>query len=242
MTPHHGTETKSVLEHVGELRKKIFVALFAFIAGASVAHYFHKEIIAFLLKPIGSQHLVFLSPLDPLFFILKIDSITGIVIAFPVLIWCIFSYVMPALPTRAKSLVAFFYITSTLLVVAGLAYAFFITIPLSLKFLFSITVPGIENTITAQNYIGFYIAQALIILVIFQVPIVIIGGIMLGAFKTTTLARKRRIIYLIVIIALSILTPTTDIFSLGIVLIPCLVIFEVSLIGGRMVEFFKRKK
>ncbi|MEK7572719.1 MAG: twin-arginine translocase subunit TatC [Patescibacteria group bacterium] len=237
---HH--EAKSVLEHVGELRKKLLIALGAFIVGAIIAHIFNKEIIDFLLKPAGSQSLIFLSPLEPFFFVFKIDFIAGIIIAFPFIVWCLFSYITPALSKRATTLLFSFYITSTLLLFAGLFYAFFITIPFSLKFLFSITIPGIENNFSVERYLSFFVSQALIITAVFQVPILVIGGIYLGVFKTKLLAAKRRYIYLILIIALAVFTPTADIFNLGIVFIPCIVIFEISLIGGKIVEFLKKKK
>jgi sec-independent protein translocase protein TatC len=237
----HGPN-KSVFDHISELRKKIFIALIAFVVGAIIAHIFHKEIIAFLLQPTDGQNLIFLSPLEPLFFIFKIDCITGIVISFPVIIWCILSYITPAFSKRNANLLIFFFIISILLLITSLLYAFLVTIPVSLKFLFSIVIYGIQNQISAQSYINFYIAQTLIIMIIFQVPILIIGGINLKAFKIETLAKKRGYIYTAITIALAIITPTVDIFSLLIVLIPCLIIFEISLIGGKIVEFLKRKK
>ena len=240
MTSLQTNEPKSVLEHVGELRKKILIALGAFIIGATISHLFNSEIIAFLLKPAGSQHLIFLSPLEPLFFIFKIDFIGGFVISFPIIIWCIFSYITPALSKRMSNVIVLFYITSTLLLFLGLLYALFVTIPLSLKFLFSINIPGIENNFSAEEYIRFIITQAIIIMSVFQVPIFIIGGISMGAIKTKMLAHKRRIIYFILLVALAIITPTTDVFSLGIVFIPCLVIFEISLLGGRIIEYYKK--
>lgn len=235
-------EPQSILDHVGELRKKIFIALGAFIIGAIISHIYNAEIIAFLLKPAGNQSLIFLSPLDPLLFIFKVDFIGGFILSFPVIIWCIFSYIIPALPKQIGKVVFTFYLTSTLLLILGLIYAFLVTIPLSLEFLFSINIPGIQNNFSADKYISFFITQAIIIIAVFQVPILIIGGIYLDAFKTSTLANKRRIIYLVLLVAIAIITPTTDIFSLGFVLVPCLVIFEISLIGGRIVERIKKKK
>lgn len=241
MTSLQTHEEKSIWEHVGDLRKKILIALGAFVVGAVIAHIFHSEIIAFLLKPAGSQHLIFLSPLEPLIFIFKIDFIGGFIISFPIIIWCIFSYISPALSERISKLVIFFYITSTFLVFAGLLYSFFIMIPITLKFLFSINIPGIENTFSVEKYLSFLITQAVIVMAIFQVPIILIGGIFVGLLKTKFLANKRRYIYLILLIALAIITPTTDIFSLSVVFIPCIIIFEISLIGGRIVEALKRK-
>ncbi len=229
-------ETRSVAEHIGELRTKLLIAVGAAIAGAIVTHYFHTQIIAFLLRPIGSQELVFLSPLEPLLFILKIDVIGGVLIAFPIIIWCLFSFIAPAIAHKTRKLLVTFCLFSLLLLIIGLLYAFLVTIPLSLKFLSSITIEGIRNQISAQSYIGFFISQALIIAGIFQIPILIIGGTYLRILRTAFIKNKRRYIYLGAIIGLAVITPTTDLFSLAIVLVPCLAIFEVSLIGARIVE------
>lgn len=236
---HH--EAKSVLEHVGELRKKLLIALSVFIVGAVIAHIFNAEIIGFLLKPAGSQNLIFLSPLEPFFFIFKIDFIGGLIVAFPVIIWLLLSYISPALSKKVNKLVVFFFITSTLLLLIGLLYAFFVTIPITLKFLFSISVVGVENNFSMEKYLGFFITQAFIIMIVFQVPILIIGGIYTGILKTKMLAGKRRYIYIILLLALAIITPTADIFSLAIIFIPCLVIFEISIIGGKIIERMNRK-
>lgn len=242
MTSLEHQEAKSVFEHIGDLRKKLLIALLAFVVGAIIAHIFNAEIIAFLLKPAGSQHLIFLSPLEPFFFIFKIDFIVGIIVAFPVILWCLFSYISPALSKKAQGLIIFFYATSTFLLLVSLAYAFFITIPLSLEFLFSITVPGIENNFSVERYVSFFMSQAIIIMAVFQLPILIIGGIYLEILKTKLLAKKRRLIYMVILIGLAVITPTTDMFSLGVIIVPCLVIFEVSLIGGKIIERKNKKQ
>lgn len=234
-------EIKSVSEHIRELRGKLIISLIAVFSGAAIAHFFHEKIINFLLAPAGGQQLIFLSPLEPLFFIFKIDIIAGIIFAIPVIVWGIISYLAPALPKKIYKLIFFIYFTSIILTIFGLLYAFLVTIPISLKFLFSIVVPGIQNQISAQNYIDFFIAQTLIVTGIFQIPILIIGGIQVNAFKTKTLAAKRSYIYFISIIALAIITPTTDVFSLIVIFIPCLVIFEASLISGYLIESIKKK-
>lgn len=167
--------------------------------------------------------------------------IGGFVLSFPIILWCPLSYVTPVLSKRISNIVVFFYIASTLLLFAGLIYAFFIIIPISLEFLFSIKIPGIDNNFSVEKYLNFLITQAVIIMTIFQVPILIIGGIHIGILKTKMFKNKRRYIYIVLLIALAIITPTTDIFSLGIIFIPCLVIFEVSLVGGKIVEYLKRR-
>jgi Sec-independent protein secretion pathway component TatC len=53
---------------------------------------------------------------------------------------------------------------------------------------------------------------------------------------------KRKYIYIGLLVALAIITPTSDIFSLVIIFVPCLLIFEISLIGGRIVESLKNNR
>ncbi len=235
-------EAKSILEHVGDIKKKIFIAFFAFIVGAVISHLFNLEITNFLLRPSSGQNLIFLSPLDPLLFIFKIDFMGGFIISFPIILWSIFSYVNPTLPFKIRKTIGLFYFASALLLFLGLIYAFFVTIPLSLKFLFSISIPGISNSFSAEKYLSFFITQAIIVMIVFQVPILVTGGVYLELLKTKFLASKRRYIYLILIISLAIITPTTDIFSLLIILVPCIFIFEISLIIGKLIERLKRKK
>ncbi len=242
MTTLKTNESKSVFEHVGELRRKIFIALGAFIVGAIITHLFHSEIIAFLLKPASGQKLIFLSPLEPLFFIFKIDFIGGFIISFPVIIWSLLSYITPALPEKISKHLFLIYISSTFLLIVALIYAFFITIPLSLRFLFSISISGIENNFSVEKYLSFFITQAVIIMGIFQVPVLIIEGVYIGLLKTKFLTNKRRYIYLVLLVALAVITPTTDVFSLSIVFIPCIVIFEISLWIGKIIERIRRKK
>lgn len=235
-------EEKSVLEHVGDLRRKLIISLTSIVLGAIITHFFHEEVINFLLEPTNGQRLIFLSPLEPLFFIAKIDLISGFIFSLPVIVWSFLSYISPALPKKVYKLLLLVYISSVILTVSGLLYAFLVTIPISLKFLFSINIPGIQNQISAQSYINFFITQTLIIAAIFQIPIIIISGIYINAFKTKNLKNKRKYIYLISIILLAIITPTTDIFSLIIILLPFLFIFEISLFLGFIIEFLKRKK
>jgi sec-independent protein translocase protein TatC len=230
----------SILDHIIELRTKVIISGAAILVGSSIAHFFHQQIISLILRPIQSQKLVFLSPLDPLFFILKIDLIVGILFALPIIIWSIFSYIKPTLSKKVNRVIRTIWFSSMILVLGAIAYTYFFIVPVVLKFLNSINVPGIENTITAQNYLSFFITQLLIITLVFQTPLCIIFGIYANFFTTKSLSSKRGYIYVGITVVLSILTPTPDIFSLGIILVPALVIFEISLTVGKILERITR--
>ncbi|MES2225160.1 MAG: twin-arginine translocase subunit TatC [Patescibacteria group bacterium] len=237
--PQH--ETHTVIDHIMQLRNKLFVSAGAMIVGALIAHHYNTLITHYVLSPAHGQKLLFLSPLEPLFFVIKIDFLGGTVLAFPFILWAIFSYVNPAISKRSRLAIYSTSIISAILLAGGILYSYLVTIPMTMKFLMSIIIPGTETTITAESYLGFFFTQMIIIMGIFQVPIVIINGFIMRIFTVRQLSSKRRYVYIIVTTALAIITPTTDVFSLAIVLVPTLAIFELSLLVGWVFRLGKTK-
>ena len=229
-------------DHLLELRSKILLSLVAVVIGAAVAHAYHEALIAFLLQPVKGRTLFFLSPLEPFFFIWKIDLYAGTILALPVLNWCFFSFVRPAMKQSSWWLFSIVYAIAGILILSGLAYAYFVMVPISLGYLLSIHVAGIENMITANSYLSFLLAQSLIVAAIFQIPLFIIGGTYIRAFEIATLSSKRRYIYVAGLILLAIISPGKDLFNLGIVAIPAWIIFEGSLFAGRIVQRVRRRR
>ena len=114
-------------------------------------------------------------------------------------------------------------------------YAYLYLIRISLDFLLSIDTGGIIKSFTAQNYLNFIIFETFLTIFIFQVPLIIILLIYFGICKSQTISSKRRYIYLFSIIILSVITPTTDIISLLILLIPTGLLFEIGLLIAKLI-------
>jgi sec-independent protein translocase protein TatC len=227
------------VDHLRDLRSKILLSLAAVLVGGTVAHAYHEALIAFFLRPIHGQTLIFLSPLEPLLFIFKIDLFVGLILALPVLNWAVFSFLKPAMKQSSWLLFSILYCAAAALILSGLAYAYFVMVPISLGFLLSVRVAGTENMITANNYLKFLIMQSLVIAVIFQIPLFIIAGSYIRAFDVTTLAAKRRYIYVVGLIGLALVTPP-DVFNLCVVAVPAWVIFEGSLLAARLIQWRTR--
>lgn len=230
------------LDHLLELRTKILVCVAAIVVGALVAHYYHDPLIRFLLKPTGDHQLFFLSPMDPLFFILKIDLFGGIILAFPVINWCILGFIRPAMHKSGWLMLCIIYFTISILALCGLGYAFFVIIPISLQFLLSINIEGIQNMITANSYLDFLLTQSFIIAAIFQIPIFILAGTYMRALNVKMLSAKRPYVYVIGIAVLAMVTPTVDIFNLLIVAVPAAIIYEGSIVAARILQWSISRK
>lgn len=224
----------TLLDHLIELRSKLLVSLFAIAVGTAAAHPFHEAIAAYLLKPLGGERIVFLSPLDPLLFILKIDLLAGTLFALPVITWAVLSFVRPAVSrTRWPSLLLV-YGVSLACAAGSLFYGWFVSVPAGLRFLLGLSVPGIDNLVTAASYLRFLLASAFLLVLVSQIPIVVVAGLRYGIFDAAAVTARRGHVYLLATLVLSMLTPTTDPLNLLLVLAPTALLFEVSLVAGRI--------
>lgn len=226
--------TATLLDHLLELRGKLLVSAFAVAIGSVIAHVYHEAITVLLLKPIAGEALYFLSPLDPLLFILKTDLLAGTVLALPVINWCILSFVKPALSRSTWSSLLLIYSISIASAFGSIAYAYLISVPAGLRFLMSLSVPGIETMLTATSYLRFLLASILLLALISQIPVVMLAGLRYRVFDASAIASRRGPIYLAAVIVLALLTPTTDPMNLVLILVPAALLFEGSVLAGRL--------
>ncbi|KND47181.1 MAG: sec-independent protein translocase protein TatC [Parcubacteria bacterium C7867-004] len=231
----------SVWEHLSELRTYFFIALAALIAGAIVTHVYNAQITALLFAPLHGESLVFLSPLDPLLFIFKIDLFGGLILALPIIFYCLFRFIAPALGNRGSVFIGSFLVVSLLLVLAASVYTYLLLLPISIGFLLSLNVAGVENFFTADRYIDFALMQLVLTVGIFQIPCIIVLLAFTKLLDPKKLAKNRGMAYIAAIVALSVLTPTTDLYSLALFLLPTLFIFEISILLGRAVYSLRNK-
>lgn len=234
-------EGLSVWEHLSELRTYFFFVLATLIVGGSITHIYHEKIITLLFAPLKGQPLIFLSPLDPILFILKIDFYGALGMALPVIFFCFFRFIAPALGSRGSIFVSTFLFFSTLLIIAASVYTCLLLIPLSIGFLLSIQVPGVENFFTADQYLSFVFMELALMVAIFQIPCVIALLTLTKLLNPILLSKNRGIVYVVTTVALSFLTPTTDLFSICLFLIPTLVIFELSVILGKTIYWVRNR-
>ncbi len=224
----------TVWEHVAELRRTVIWSVICILIASSVVHYFRNKITAFILHPLKGTPLQFLSPLDPLVFILTIDFVGGVFVSSPIIVWLCYRFAAPALPKMGwKTLLAL--IIPITLAGAAACYAYYVAIPITLSVLTSITVPGIQVAFTAANYLSFFMTVLVMLILVFEMPVVMAILARLKLLRAAMLAKKRKYVYVGLLIAVAVITPTTDVVSLMLILLPTYTVFEVGLIGARMV-------
>ena len=165
--------------------------------------------------------------------------LAGFILAFPYILWQIWSFISPALYENERKNAKFFIFVSSLLFFLGVLFGYFVVIPMSVNFLATFTVSEmVKNQFTLDSYIGMFKTSVLAGGLFFELPIVIYFLTKLGLVTPEFLRKYRKYAIVIVLVVAAIVTPP-DVVSQTIVAIPMMIIFELSVIISSFV--YKRK-
>jgi len=167
---------------------------------------------------------------------INISLVAGLILAFPYVFWEFWSFFRPALYEKERKYARGAVTMASLLFIAGVLFGYFIITPLSINFLGSYRVSDIvTNQINVSSYIGSVTSVALSAGVTFELPIVVFFLARIGVLTPDFMRKYRRHAIVIVLVVAAVITPP-DIFSLVLVSIPLLLLYEASIfIAGRVV-------
>ena len=231
----HG-ESVTLVEHLDELRTRLIISLLALAVGFAVAFPFHEQIVEWLIEPLPEdKQLVTFGVTEPFFTSFKVSLAAGFLLAMPVILWQVWSFLAPAFAEHSQRVVAVFVLVATALLGAGLAFGYWVLLPKALQFLTTYDEQLYDIEIRATYYLSFVTFALLAMSLVFQLPIFILALVRLGVLTSAALRRNRRIgIALIVVVAA--LLPTVDPISLAFETIPLLILFELSIWASVLFE------
>lgn len=179
--------------------------------------------------------LIYLNPLDPIMLLLKISIGIGILIALPVLLWQVWSFIEPALKPRERRWIGPLLISALALFPLGASFAYF-GLSYALQLFASYSVKGLAQQLNVMEYLSFVLTTMVSFGIVFELPVVVVVGTRLGFISHEFLARRRREVFVLVLIASAIITPTVDPFSMMAMAVPLYVLFEISIWIARWLE------
>ncbi|MFY0714787.1 twin-arginine translocase subunit TatC [Seonamhaeicola sp. NFXS20] len=159
----------------------------------------------------------------------------GFVIAFPYVIYQLWSFISPGLHENERRHSKGFIIISSALFFLGVLFGYYIVTPLSINFLANYSVSEtVDNQIDISSYIALVRSSALASGLIFELPIIIYFLTKIGLVTPQILKKYRKYALVIVLILSAIITPP-DIASQVIVAIPILILYQVSIYISKIV-------
>jgi sec-independent protein translocase protein TatC len=232
----HGEEA-TLVEHLDELRTRIFISLGAVAVGFAVAFAFHHRLIHWLEQPLpeAKRHLITLGVAEPFLTSMKVSLLAGFALALPIVLWQLWSFLAPAVEEHAERTVLLMVLMATGLLLCGTAFGYWIVLPKAIHFLTGFDDSVYNVQIRAREYFSFVITVLLAVGLVFELPIFILALVRLGVLSTRTLRSNRRIGYFVVAVV-AVLLPGIDPVTTMFEAIPLMALFEGSIWLSVLVE------
>ena len=241
------------LAHLEELRKRLIVSFSAIGVAFILAFNIREYCLRLLQWPLSTDIIVgrkfpfvlfqdkppiakltALGPAETLWTHFKVAFIVGTMLAIPVVLYQIWKFIEPGLLPKEKRFALPFVVLSTISFFIGVAFCFFIVLPMAMQFLLTFD-PSIQQMPRFGEYVDFTLKFLLAFGAIFELPLAITIAARLGMVTPQFLSRNRKYAILLNFVVAAILTPTPDVFNQALMALPMCVLYEIGILAARVV-------
>ncbi|MBF2054664.1 MAG: twin-arginine translocase subunit TatC [Candidatus Sericytochromatia bacterium] len=235
--PAHSSSEKemSFVEHLSELRRALVFSVLGLLIGAGVGFWYHQPMLDLLMAKAGNVNFVIVSPAEGFIAVMRLSILLGLFLGVPVALRELLWFVGPALSRRQRWALVPMILISYALFIAGAALAYYVFLPIGIKFLVGFTPAGIQPMLSIDRYIGFASLMIFSTGLIFQVPVVMLLMAFVGILHSQPLRQQRRYVVIISFIIAAVLTPA-DVMSQILLGTTLLILFEAGLALMWLVE------
>jgi len=221
---------RDLLPHLNALRRHVFRALGATFITTALSFTFAQYILNWLAAPLegGISVLQAIEVTEPIGVFMRVSLLSGFVLALPYIILEAVIFIAPGLRRRTRVLMVFVVIPfATLLFVAGMAFAYYVMLPVALPFLLNFM--GFNTAPRPASYVRFVTGVMFWIGISFEFPLVIAIIARLGWIQARTLAQQWRLAVVLIALAAAMITPTVDPVNMAIVMGPMILLYFLSI-------------
>jgi sec-independent protein translocase protein TatC len=227
----------SFLDHIEELRWRIIYALIGIVIFTIIAWIFIDPLVeVVLLKPArdANASLQNLRPFGQLFLYVQVAIIVGIVASLPNIFYQLWKFIAPALKKRERKYIVWIVFFSTFCFLTGIAFSYFVMLPLAMKFAEQFGSEAIKNEFSIEEYMSIIISVMLAAGVVFELPMVSFFLTKLGILTPKFMRKYRRHAIVIILILAAFLTPGADPVSQVILAVPLVLLYEISIFISKL--------
>jgi sec-independent protein translocase protein TatC len=234
----------SLVDHLEELRWRIFKSLIAIAVCTIIAFIFRDYIVHFLESPLPKQaeslpglggRLVVNGITEGFTVMLLISFAAGVVLALPVILYQAWAFISPGLYEHEKKTAIPFIFIGIALFLAGITLGY-IVLRYPVQWLVSFASSSFAELVTADSYFTFVAFFVLAFGLVFEIPLVLTFMAQLGLVSSASLKRMRARSHIGMWIAATFLTPGADIYSPIILGVAMSCLYELTIIFIRMTK------
>ena len=218
----------TVVEHLDELRGRLFVCIGVFVAALAVCFWQNQVLLEVASGPLPDDH----DKLITFATTITVAVYGALVLCLPLFLHQLYAYVLPAFSSAEKRVILPLLLLFPFLFVAGLAFAYFVVMPAAVNFLLNFNDSQFNIQVRARDYYSFFATTEIACALIFQLPLAILAVTRLGIVRVEQLTANRRYAYLAIAVLAAAL-PGVDPISMLIEMVPLLVLYELSILLAR---------
>ncbi|GCE19597.1 twin-arginine translocase subunit TatC [Dictyobacter kobayashii] len=237
----------SLIDHLEELRRRIFVCLIAVAVGVVIAFIFRTQLIHILDAPLPltantvggkeGQKLVMTGLGEAFTVSIKLSIVFGLVFALPVILYELWAFIAPGLYDKEKKHAVPFILLGLILFLMGVTLGYFI-LQYPVGFLINFGAENFTELISANSYFSFVSLFLLIFGAVFELPLVLTFLAMIGIVTEHFLKSKRAVSHVAMWAAATVVTPGGDLYSPVFIGVALSILFEFSIL---LIHFVVKK-
>ena len=235
------TEKKlSFIDHLEELRKRILYLIACVGIFSIIGFIFSKNALNIIIQKAQLQSAYFFSPIEAFTSQIKVAIFLGIIISFPFILYQTWAFIGPGLTRKERSVSLSYLASGMIIFIIGNLFGYFILIPYGLRFLLSFGTEYLQPLMNVSKYLNFIIWSLLGSGFLFQLPLLLFFLMKLGIIDVDTVTKHRAEAIVVILILCAIITPTGDFFTLLLISVPLLLLFELSIFAARITQRQKK--
>ncbi|MDD5057135.1 MAG: twin-arginine translocase subunit TatC [Sideroxydans sp.] len=230
---------QTLITHLIELRTRITHSLVAFLLVFLGLFPWASDLYTLLARPLlaklphGTQ-MIATDVTTPFFVPLKVAMMAAFLITLPYILLQMWKFVAPGLYAHEKKFLFPVILSSVLLFLAGMAFAYFLVFPAVFGFVIAAAPAGVAVMTDIEKYLGFVMGMFMAFGVSFQVPVVVVVLVRMGVVSVEKLREARPYVIVGAFIVGAVLTPP-DVISQCMLAIPMWLLYEAGVVvGSRM--------
>ena len=228
----------SLIEHLRELRNRLFKASLAIVIGTVVAWSFYPQIFEILSQPVnviveqaqanGRDVRLDLGGVADAFILqIKVSVVTSMLVTSPIWIYQLWRFITPGLYRKEKLRAYLFAGVATPLFVSGAVLAY-IFLPIGLNLLFGFTPLGVGNYVPVDRYLSFFLRMVLVFGISFLAPLFIVMLNIFDMLEAKAITSRWRVVVLSVFAFAAVATPTGDPVNMTLLAVPVLLLISIA--------------
>ena len=250
--PNEGS--MSLLDHLTELRNRIGIVFIVFVViflacfirpfgsgSLNIADLTYHWLQAPLAAREEVSRMIFTGLHEGFFTQVKVAFFVSICVTFPIILLQIWRFIAPGLYKNERRAIYPFLLATPVLFAMGALMVYYLVIPLAWDFFLSFEVQGGEGALAIEveprisEYLSLVMRLMFAFGVSFELPVLLLLLVKARLLTADGLATKRKYAVLLAFVAAAILTPP-DVISQVLLAIPVILLYELSILGARLIQ------